>query len=181
MAGAIATRYAEAMAEAVLAPAASQDPHRTAGEIRAFEALVNASPDLRTVLLSPAVSTSKKRTVVARFADTLPLSRLVRNLLYVIIDHRRADILGEIAEAFENSIDERMGFVRAEVTSAAPLSDSQKTAIQEALSKTSGKRVRCKFHTDPELIGGVVARIGSTVYDGSVRTQLESIRQRLVS
>jgi F-type H+-transporting ATPase subunit delta len=178
---AVATRFAQALADAVLAPGSGVDGQQAAGELRSFEAVVNSSPDLRHVLLSPAVPTSRKRSLVSRFAAVIPLSRLVRNFLFVIIDRRRADLLGEIAAAFENTLDERLGFVRAEVTSAAPLSAGQQSDLQQALSGVSGKNVRCAFSVNPELIGGIVARIGSKVYDGSVRTQLQSLGQRLVS
>jgi F-type H+-transporting ATPase subunit delta len=86
-----------------------------------------------------------------------------------------------MATAFETVLDERLGFVRAEVASAAPLSPVQQSDLQQALSGVAGMKVRCAFSVDPELIGGIVARIGSKVYDGSVRTQLQSLGQRLVS
>jgi F-type H+-transporting ATPase subunit delta len=169
------------MADAVLAPGAVQDPQAAAAELRAFASTVAGSRELRNVLLSPAVSTVKKRAVVGKLADALAVSRLVRNLLYVLVDHGRSGIVDEVADAFEAAVDERTGFVRAVVTSAAPLSERQQGAIQEALSRVTGKRVRGDYQIDPDLIGGVVARIGSTVYDGSVRTQIASLRQRLVS
>lgn len=146
-----------------------------------FEQTVQSVPELRNVLLSPAVSNSRKRAVIARFAELLPLARLVRNFLYVLIDRRRADLLAEIADAFDTAVDERLGLVRAEITSAVPLDGRQKLELESALSQLAGKRVRCAFSTDDSLIGGVVARIGSTVYDGSVRTQLQSMQQLLMS
>jgi F-type H+-transporting ATPase subunit delta len=157
------------------------DGRRIAEDLRTFEGLVKESADLRTVLLSPAVSTSRKRAVIAKFTQTLSLSPLVRNFLWIMVDRRRTDLLGEIRAAYETALDERLGFVRAAVTSAAPLSERQQAATQEALSRVAAKNVRCDFKVDPELLGGIVARIGSTVYDGSVRTQLEEMRQRLVS
>ena len=98
-----------------------------------------------------------------------------------MIDRRRTDLLGEVAEAFETAVDERLGFLRAKVTSATPLSEAHRRETEQALSEVTGKRVRADFDVDPSLIGGVVARIGSTIYDGSVRSQLETLRQRLVS
>jgi F-type H+-transporting ATPase subunit delta len=181
MPGAVATRYAQALADAALAPGADLDGRRAAQELRSFEQIIQASPELKIVLLSPAVPTSRKRAVVARLADSIPLSRLVKNLLYVIVDRRRVDLLDDITDAFEVVLDERLGFVRAQVTSAMPLSEQQQTQLQEALSQVTGKNVRCEFGVDPNLIGGVVARIGSTVYDGSVRTQMELLRERLTS
>ena len=98
-----------------------------------------------------------------------------------MVDRRRTDLLSEITDAFEAAVDERMGLVRAQVTSAAPLTDAQKAEMQSALTQVAGKQVRCEFSVDPDLIGGVVARIGSRVYDGSVRAQLGVLRERLAS
>ena len=119
--------------------------------------------------------------MIAQFADSLPLSRLVRNFLFILVDRRRTDFLDEMADAFETALDERLGIVRADVKSASALNDRQQSDLQQELSRVSGKQVRCDFSIDPALIGGVVARIGSTVYDGSVRSQLETMRERLVA
>lgn len=178
---AISVRYARALVHAVVNPESGLDPKQALAELRTFSGMVRESSELRHVLLSPAVSLSKKRAVVRRFATAIPLSRLVQNLLFVAIDRRRTDILDDIADAFELALDERLGIVRAEVKSAAPLSGEQQSQIEQELSRVSGKQVRCDYEIDPELIGGVVARIGSTVYDGSVRTQLENMRERLVA
>lgn len=178
---AVSIRYARALADAVFRPGSELDPKQALNELRAFSAMVQDSAELRTVLLSPAVSNSKKRNVVGRLAESIPLSRLVRNFVYVIIDRRRTDLLSDIAAAFETALDERLGIVRAEVRSAAPLNDRQQSELQQELSRLSGKQVRCDFSIDPTLIGGVVSRIGSTVYDGSVRSQLASLRERLVA
>jgi F-type H+-transporting ATPase subunit delta len=178
---ALANRYAHALADAVLAPDSASDPGEITKELRAFEAMIREAPELKNVLLSPAVSNARKRDVVARFAESMPLSLQVRNFLYVLVDRRRAGMLNEITDAFEAAVDERSGVVRAEVSSAVPLSDAQRAELAKALSDVTGKRVRCEFAVDDSLIGGVIARIGSTVYDGSVRTQLGEIQQLLAS
>jgi F-type H+-transporting ATPase subunit delta len=178
---AVVNRYANALADAVLAPGSGADPAGISAELHSFEDIVNSVPELKHILLSPAVSNSRKRAVVARLAQTLPLAKLVRNFLYVLIDRRRADLLNEVATAFDAAIDERLGRIRAEVRSAAPLADAQKQELENALSQATGKRVRCDYVVDDSLIGGIVARIGSTVYDGSVRTQLHSMQQLLMS
>ena len=175
----VAVRYARALADAALAGGI---PDRDVLlQLRTFAQMVETSSELRHVLLSPAVSPARKRAVVAKLAPSIPVSAVVRNFLFVAIDRRRADILSDIADAFETVIDERAGLVRAQVQSAAPLGEPQRAAIQQELSRVSGKQVRCEFEVDPALIGGVVARIGSTLYDGSVRTQLESLRERLAA
>jgi F-type H+-transporting ATPase subunit delta len=178
---AIASRYAAALADAVLAPDSGVEPAQIAAELRTFQDLTRNSTDLRNVLLAPAVPAARKRSVIGRISEAASLSRLVRNFLYVIVDRRRTDLLGEMATAFETIVDERLGLVRAQVTSAAPLSDARKAELQTALTQVGGKQVRCEFKVDPDLIGGVVARIGSTVYDGSLRTQLALMQERLAS
>ena len=181
MRSALSTRYAQALADAVLAPGSRTDSRQALAQLRTFEQMVEASPELRNVLLSPAVPTARKRAVVSRFAPTVPLSPLVRNFLFVVIDRRRGDLFGQLGTAFEAALDERTGVVRVEVHSAVPLTDQQRAALGVELSRVANKQVRCEFFIDPALIGGVVARMGSTVYDGSVRTQLDTLRERLVS
>jgi F-type H+-transporting ATPase subunit delta len=181
MPSAVAARYAEALADAVLAPGSGADAQRALAELHAFEEIVQSSPELRNVLLSPAVSITRKRAVVGRFASSVPLSPFVRNFLFIVVDRRRADLLGEMAQAFEAVLDERTGVVRAEVRSAAALNERQRSTLQEELSRVANRQVRCEFSIEPALLGGVVARIGSTVYDGSVRSQLEILRERLVA
>ena len=97
----------------------------------------------------------------------------------MLIDHRRIGIIGEIREAFEQQVDERLGFARAEVTSATPLDHRVGANLESELSRLTGKRMRLRFDVDPALIGGVVARIGSTVYDGSVRGELLQLGRKL--
>lgn len=178
---AISNRYAQALADSVFAPGANVDAAQISQELHDFENMFRSVPELRTVMLSPAVSTVRKRGLIERYAQTLPLARIFRNFLFVLVDRRRINLLGEIARAFDTAVDERLGLVRAEVVSAAPLSDERKSEIEAALSEVSGRRVRCRFEIDPSLIGGITARIGSTVYDGSVRTQLQTMRSVLIS
>lgn len=178
---AVSIRYARALVDAVMSPRSDLDPKQALSELRAFSTMVRESSQLRNVLLSPAVSNTKKRNVIGRFADSLPLARLIRNFLFIMVDRRRIDLLDDMADAYETALDERLGILRADVKSASPLSDRQQSDLQQELSRLSGKRVRCDFSIDPALIGGVIARIGSTVYDGSVRSQLEAMRERLVA
>ena len=99
----------------------------------------------------------------------------------MVIDHRRVAEFGSIVEAFETLLDERLGFVRADVSSAHALTDPQRASLEAQLSRLSGRTAKVKFSTDPALLAGVVARVGSVVYDGSVRGQLERLRVKLVS
>ena len=154
------------------------DPRQTQKLLHAFGDVVRESSDLRNALETPAVSLSRKRAVIDRIAAELELPRMVRNFLLILSDKRRMGALNQIIEAFDILLDERLGFVRADVRSAQEIDDAQRTAIAERLSRVTGKQVRTHFTVDPELIGGVVARVGSTVYDGSVRGQLAQLAKR---
>jgi len=178
---AAAARYAQALAEVVLEPGSGLDAHDVAKQIQSVEDLINESPELRHVMLSPAVASSKKRAVIGQFSAGLGLAPKVRNFIYVVIDHRRIEQLPAIRQAFEIAVDAALGFIKADVTSAQSLSGPQRAALESELVKVTGKRVRMRFAMDESLIGGVVARIGSTVYDGSVRGQLETMRRRLTA
>ncbi len=179
MARAVASRYARALADLVFDPSAGLDAQTVAGQLELFEEVLRASPDLRIALLSPAIAPPRKRAVVARLAERLGMARLVRNFLYVLIDHRRTPLLGEIRDAFQAVVDERLGIRRAEVVSARELGDAERERVGARLSRLTGKRVFCRFAREAGLIGGLTARIGSTIYDGSVRGQLEVLRRRL--
>lgn len=176
-----ASRYARALAEVVLDPDSGLDARDVENQLQRFEELMSQSADLRHVMYSPAVPSVKKRAVVAQFAGALGLAPKVRNFVFVVIDHRRLHQLPLIREAFELAVDEALGYVKADVTSAQSLDGKQRGALEAELMKLTGKRVRMQFATDESLIGGVVARIGSTVYDGSVRGQLDALKRRLAT
>jgi len=174
---AIASRFAQALADILVSPEAADD---AVAKLRSFQALQQSCPDLDKILLSPAVSARKKRAAAAKFGDLLGFSPLLKNFLYVLIDHRRTGMLGEILTSLEAQLDERRGIVRAGVQSARPLDEGQRREIEAALGRATGKRVFGQYAVDEALIGGLVARVGSKVYDGSVRGQLQAMRSRLV-
>jgi F-type H+-transporting ATPase subunit delta len=118
--------------------------------------------------------------VIRRIADTLGLERIIRNFLLVLTDHRRAGALRDVIDAFDLLLDERLGFVRAHVVSAHELTSEQQEQLSVELAKVARSPVRTQFTVDMDLIGGATARLGSKVYDGSVRGQLASLRHRLV-
>ena len=176
---AVAARYAHALADVVTSGTAALSPQQAAVELRAFEAALEASRELREALVTPAIPGSRKKAVIARIADRLGLSRVPRNFLFVLVDRRRIASLGVIIQQFEEVVDERLGFARADVASATDLDERQRAALSAELERLTGKRIRARFAVDPALIGGAVARIGSTVYDGSIRGQLGSLERRL--
>jgi F-type H+-transporting ATPase subunit delta len=180
MASAVANRYARALVELVLAPRSPLKPEEAAAQLRAVEQMIADSPELRNALLTPAIQTSRKRAVMLRLLDEMGVSPLIRNFVYVVIDHRRIGVIAEIREAFESLADERLGFVRAEVTSAATLDDMRRGDMERELSRLTGKRMRLRFAIDSQLLGGAVARIGSVMYDGSVRGGLQQMRRKLI-
>jgi F-type H+-transporting ATPase subunit delta len=175
----VATRYAKALVDVVAAPGSKVDPSEALVQLRSIEGVFAGSVDLRNALLSPAVSPSRKRAVVANILAPLALHKQVLNFLFVVIDHRRVHEFSSITEAFEALLDERLGYVRADVTTARELTSDQTAILETEISRVAGKKAKLKFSTDPALVAGVVARIGSTVYDGSVRGQLDRLRTKL--
>jgi F-type H+-transporting ATPase subunit delta len=179
MASAVANRYARALVDVVLAAGSPLKPEQAVAQLQAVEQMISGSWELRNALQTPAIQTSKKRAVMGRLMDEIQVSGFVRNFIFVVIDHRRIGIISDMRNAFELLLDERMGFVRAEVASAAALDDKRRANLETELSRLTGKRMRLHFAVDGELLGGVVARIGSTMYDGSVRGQLQQMRKQL--
>lgn len=181
MISAVGMRYAKALLDILMAPGSKVNPQDAREQLRDVAATIDTSSTLKAALLSPAVPPARKRAVIGRLIDPLHVSKPVRNFLYVVIDHRRIMQLSSIVDAYEAQLDERLGFVRAEVSSALLLNDEQKESLEAELSRLSGKKAKAAYMIDPSLIGGVVARLGSTVYDGSVRGQLERLRTKLLS
>lgn len=174
-----ATRYARALVDVLTAPGSKVDSARVLRELRAVEELIGESAILKNALASPAVAPSRKRAVMRRLLDPMNPDEKVRNFVYVVIDHRRAGDFPSIVDAFELLLDERMGLVAADIRSARDLPEALRSAIEAQVSRLAGRKAKLKFSTDPALIAGVVARVGSTVYDGSVRGQLERLRTKL--
>jgi F-type H+-transporting ATPase subunit delta len=177
---AVATRYAKALADIVFSPGAPVSPRQALEELRTFESLISSSAEFKTILLSPAAPATKKRKIVSRFAAELSISKTAGNFLCVIIDHRRIGLLKEIRQSLEVQIDERTGVIRAEIQSARGLEQGEQLAIEGALARLTGKQIRSQYAVDPDLIGGVTARVGSRMFDGSVRGQLAGMRRKLV-
>jgi F-type H+-transporting ATPase subunit delta len=177
----VVNRYANALADVILASTSDVKPAEAIQQLRSFDDTVRGSRDLRAVLASPAIPVSRKRAIIKDIAERLGLARVVRNFILVLSDHRRAAGLAQMVDAFELLLDERLGFVRAEVTSAFELNNVQQGDLSGQLARVAGAQVRMRFTVDPELIGGVTAKLGSRVYDGSVRGQLVAMRRRLIS
>jgi F-type H+-transporting ATPase subunit delta len=174
--GALASRYAAALADAALAQKSAE---RVKDDLNAFAGAVSSSSDLHEVLLSPAISTEAKQRAVARLAEAMNMDTAVRNFVYLLIDHRRAEMLADIQQAFETELNARLGIADAEVTSARKLSDPERQELTAVLEKRTGKKIQASFREDASLLGGAVVRVGSTIYDGSVRERLTRLRAQL--
>lgn len=174
----IAQHYADALADVAVS---DNTAARVRGDLADFLALLRESPDLNTVLTSPAVPRKNKHAVAEALVDRLGASRTLRNFLFVVLDQRRMALLPEIEIAFEAQLDERLGVARADVTSAHELGTPERAQLNGALIRLTGRRVEAQYRLDPTLIAGAVVRLGSTIYDGSVRTQLERLRAQLAS
>ena len=181
MALAVASRYARALVDAATARGAELEPRQVSEQLRDFADALRSATELHHILLSPAVPPARKRAVVGRIGKTLGLARLVQNFLYVVIDHRRIEILDQIRAAFETLLDERLGVVRADVFSAGRTGGRRAEGHRGATDQVERQAVRAEFAIDGALIGGVTARIGSTIYDGSVRGQLETLRRKMTA
>ncbi len=179
MSQAVAARYAHALVQLVEDARSGLTREAAESQLAAFSALLAESKELREALITPAVSPSRKRAAASRLADAVGLHRLLKNFLFVLIDHRRIPLFDAIREAFQARLDELQGLVRAEVAAAAALGEGQRKALTARLEAMTGKKVVSSYTVDPALLGGVTVRMGSTFYDGSVRGHLQTMRRNL--
>lgn len=175
---ALAERYAGALVDVALE---KHQADQVKQELAAFAALVRESPELHSFLANPAIARSAKHAAIEQLVARMGASRTLRNYLFVIVDQRRAGMLVEIEEAFSRILDARLGITQAAVASATELSAQERAELVAVLDRLTGEKVQAQFTTDPKLIAGAVVRIGSTIYDGSVRTQLERMRTKMIS
>lgn len=172
-----ANRYARALFDVTLQEG---DLSQVERDLTAMVALTREHADALEPVMHHSVPDAARRAVVETLAHRLGLCTQVRKLLGLLAGRGRFDLLPHLAEAYRERLLAYQNIVRAHVTSAAPLTPENTTALQASLGRATGKKVELSLSVDKELIGGLVARIGSTVYDGSVRTQLGKIRQTLV-
>jgi F-type H+-transporting ATPase subunit delta len=175
----VASTYARAFADVVLD--ASLDASQAIGGLRRIAALLDESVELRRVWENPAVPVEQKRHLLDAIVKREGIEKQVRNLMAVLIDHRRTEFVTRIAEQLEKELDARLGFAEAQITSARELGDAEKRTLETQVGKLTGKKVRAHFGQDASLLGGAVIRVGSTIYDGSVKGQLERIKEAISS
>ena len=173
----VTSTYARAFADAVFD--GHLDPGKTLQEAQSLAELVAGSKELREVWETPSITAEQKRAVLDAIVARQGISRTVRNFVAVLIDHRRINFLGPIVKQFEQELDQRMGFAEAEITSAHELNQNDRHMLEAQVEKLTGKKVRARYSRDESILGGAIVKIGSTIYDGSVKGQLERIRQAI--
>jgi F-type H+-transporting ATPase subunit delta len=171
-----AARYAKALLDVAIA---ESNPEQAEQELGWFAALSKQHPDLDRVLMNPVVPAARKRALVADLAQRGSLSAPVAKLLVLLAERDRLALVPDLVAVFQERLREYRQVVNAEVTTAEPLSPERAEVLRQRLAAMTGRAVTMTTAVDPSLIGGVVTRIGSTVYDGSVARQLQSIRQGL--
>jgi len=174
---AIASRYARALVDVVIAQ--KIDPATAVQQVNDMVAVVAESHDLRRVWESPAIDAAQKRALLDAMAAQSSTLRPVRNFFAVLIDHGRIPMLEQIARQFESELNNQLGFAEAGITSSRPLSPEEKQGLESQVERVTGKKIRARYETDPKLLGGAVVRVGSTIYDGSVRGQLQKLKEQL--
>lgn len=176
---AVASRYARALVDVVMEQ--KIDPTAAVQQVNSIVGAVKESTDLRKVWEAPDIPAAQKRNLLDAIGKQVGLSRTVRNFFAVLIDHQRIAMVEQIARQFEVELDAELGFAQAQVTSARPLSEGEKRELESRVATLTGKKVRARYAANPELLGGVMVQVGSTIYDGTVRGQLQKLRQQLVN
>jgi F-type H+-transporting ATPase subunit delta len=174
----VANRYARALADVV---ASTGNYRQVLNELADFSAAYRESLELREVCETPAVPMAQKLSVLEALARRLGSSQATLNFVRVLMTHYRLPLLAEALQAFRNVSDARLGIVRVKITSASDLTPEQRELLHARFNELTQKQPELEFLLDRDLIGGLVAQIGSTVYDGSIRGQLNRIREQLLA
>lgn len=174
--GSLARRYARAVMEI---GTAHGNLDKIGADLRSLAQAMQTSAELVTVLTNPAIRRADRRKVIDGLLQRVDAAPHTRNLVYLLLDGERLGSLEAISREVDAMIEARAGRLAAEVTSARPLDADQLSQITAALEQVSGKKVAVTRREDPDLLGGVVAKLGDTVYDGSLRTQLRTLRDEL--
>ena len=178
MASVIST-YARAFADVVFDQ--RLDPAKTLQEVQSLAQLVAGSRELREVWEAPSIPAEQKRALLDAIVARAELSRSLRNFVAVLIDHRRIKFLDPITREFEHELNRRLGFVEAQIVGARELGEPERSALEAQVAKLTGQKVRARYAQDGSILGGAIVKVGSTIYDGSVKGQLERIREAISS
>ena len=174
----IARRYSTALADIVLG---SGETETVKTELAGWNEMFSTNANLPTVFSNPAIAHHNKEKVLESLIASAKPTKTTANFLRILLRNGRLGELGDINDRFESVLEERSGVVSAEITSARVLPDGERAAFQTNLEKLTGKKVNINYAINEDIIGGVVTRIGSTVYDGSVKTKLENLKEQLVN
>ncbi len=175
----LSLRYAHAFAS--VAEASRLDTAVAQQQLSDFSGTLADSRELREVLMNPSIATEQKLKVLDAIAGRIGMFPQVRNFLAVIMGHQRLAELNEILTEYHAVADEQSNLAEAEITSARLLNEQDRAELEAEVAKLAGGRVRATYHQDATLLGGAIVRIGSTVYDGSIRAQLQQLKQKLVN
>ena len=173
-----ALRYARALLEVGIKE--QIDLERIEWDLAGFTALLSDHPTLAKVLLNPAVPVPRKRAAVVELTTRMNPAPIVGKLLALLAERDRLVLLPDLLAAYRDRLLDHQHVVRAELITATPLGDERTAAIEQQLARATGRTVTLQTRSDPGIIGGMVARIGSTVYDGSITRQLERMKERLI-
>ena len=174
---AFASRYARALADVVLAEKLNIE--QTEQQLHDFDATLAGSKDLRELFENPSVPLEAKLNVVDAIASKLQCSKAVRNFIAALLQHDRMVVYSEIFSEYRDAINARLNIGEAEITSTRELGSGERAELEARVAGLTGKKIRAVYKQDPSLLGGVVLRIGTVIYDGSVRGRLDRLREQL--
>ena len=174
-----AAAYARALADVVLNR--NLDTAGIDQQLGDFAAALQSSPELREVLYNPSFKLERRIAILDRLAERMTMGKEVRNLIAVLMRNGRLHGFAEVLSDYRREINKRQGISQATVTTARPLDEQEKKDLEAQIASLAGSRVQATFHEDTSLVGGVILRIGSTVYDGSVRGRLQRLKEQLIA
>jgi F-type H+-transporting ATPase subunit delta len=175
----VTSTYARAFADVVFDQ--HLDPAKTLQEAQSLAQLAAGSRELREVWEAPSIPAEQKRALLDAIVAREGISRPVRNFVAVLMDHRRIKFLAPIVKEFEQELNRRLGFVEAQIISARELGQPERTALEAQVAELTGHKVRALYAQDSSILGGAIVKVGSMIYDGSVKGQLERIREAISS
>ena len=173
------SRYARAFAEVVFAR--RLDTNKAIASLESMEQILASSHELRTLLQNPSVPGDQKLRLLDALTKRIAATQEMRNFLAILVDHHRLGGFSEIVKEVKEQLNERLGIADVEVVSARELGAEEKRMLETQIAKTTGMTVRARYLQDPAVMGGAIVRVGSTIYDGSVRGQLQKLREQLAS
>ncbi len=173
----VARRYSAALADVVLQ---AGDVDTVRDELAGWHRIFDENPNLSNVFSNPSITHLNKQNLLEELIARSAPTKTTANFLRILLKNDRLNEIGEINRRFASVLEERKGVIAAEITSARELPENERAAFQLNIEKMTGKKVNIKFLTNSDITGGVVTRIGSTVYDGSIRTKLDTLKEQLI-